>query len=141
MKRSATVFLLACLAAVVLSAAPRLVSVEPTAASPGDELTAAGSDIGAIDKLFLTVGSTDIEVEMLGRTDDGVSFKVPADTASGMYRLMIQTGGDAPALLVQPVMCEVMTSDELAQRKAEEEAEQKRFEEEAAAAAAAAEEK
>jgi hypothetical protein len=97
-------------------------------ASPGDALVTSGTDLNEVELLFLTVGNTDIKVEITGKTAQEIKFKLPADVAHGQYRLMIQTGGEAPALLVQPIMCEVMSAADVAQRKAEQEREEKRIE-------------
>lgn len=120
MKRSAILVLFALLVfASSLFGAPRLTSVEPAIASPGDALVASGTDLNEVELLFLTVGATDIQVEIMGKTAEEINFKLPADVPHGQYRLMLQTGGEAPALLVQPIMCEVMSAAEVIERKAE----------------------
>ena len=125
------------IAAAALSAASRVMSLEPTLASPGDELVITGTELASanVDKLYITVGSTDIEVEILEQTAEQMRFRLPADVPHARYNLMLLTAGDTPALLVQPVMCEVLSVAEVAERQAEEEALLKKFE-----AAAAAEE-
>lgn len=127
------------IAAATLTAASRLTSVEPTVASPGAEIVATGTELAAddVDLLFLTVGSTDIAVEIVEQAADHLRFRLPADVPSGQYNLMLQTAGDTPALLVQPVMCEVLGEAEAAERKAEEERAQQELD--AALAADAAE--
>lgn len=128
MKRSAFIVLFACLVgASSLIGAPRITSVEPSMASPGASVVALGSDLTEVEVLFLTVGATDVEIEMEGKTADEIRFKLPADIAHGRYNLMIQTGGDAPALLVQPITCEVMSAAEVAERKSQMEKEQQRI--------------
>jgi len=128
MKRSAFIVLIACLVgASSLIGAPRLTSVEPAMASPGAAIVASGTDLTEVELLFLTVGATDVEVEMTSKTAGEIRFKLPADIAHGQYNLMIQTGGDAPALLVQPIRCEVMSAAEIAERKSEMEKEQQRI--------------
>jgi hypothetical protein len=135
MKRSIVFVLFAFLVGVSsLVAAPRLTSVEPTMASPGDALVALGTDLNEVELLFLTVGATDVKVEITGKTAGEIKFKLPADVPHGNYRLMLQTGGEAPALLVQPIGCEVMSAAEIAARKAEMEKEQERIEDAAAPA-------
>ena len=129
MKRSAAFVLFAFLVgASSLMGAPRLTSVEPTMASPGDSLAASGTDLNEVELLFLTVGSTDVPVEITGKTAEEIKFKLPADVPHAQYHLMLQTGGDAPALLVQPIMCEVMSAAEIVQRKSEQAKEEKRIE-------------
>jgi hypothetical protein len=116
--------------------AVRLTSVEPVLASPGSSLVASGTDLNEVELLFLTVDTTDIPVEITGKTAEEIRFKLPADVAHGQYRLMIQTGGETPALMVQPIMCEVLSAAEIAEREAQLEKEQQRID----AAAAPAEE-
>jgi hypothetical protein len=118
-----------------LIGAPRLTSVEPTMASPGDSLAASGTDLNEVELLFLTVGNTDVQVEITGKTAETIQFKLPADVPHGQYRLMLQTGGEAPALLVQPITCEVMSAAEITERKAEMDKEAKRIEDAATAPA------
>ena len=128
MKRSIIFVLFALLVGVSsLFGAPRLTSVEPAMASPGDALVASGSDLNEVELLFLTVGDTDVQVEITGKTAGEIKFKLPADVAHGQYRLMLQTGGEAPALLVQPIMCEVMSAAEVTERKSELQKEERRI--------------
>lgn len=135
MKRSAILIFLVFLAcAATLRGAPRLTSVEPTMASPGDALTALGTDLNEVELLFLTVGDTDVKVEITSKTAEEIKFKLPADVAHGQYRLMLQTGGEAPALLVQPIMCEVMSAAEIVERKAELQKEERRIDDAASPA-------
>ncbi len=116
-------FLLTLSAALSWGAVARLTSVQPRLVKPGDAVVAKGESVGPNDvvKLFLTTGSKDIEIEMKDRTADSIGFSIPADIELGSYRLMIQTGGPTPALMEQPVMVEVMTAEELAERRKEEE--------------------
>ncbi len=115
--------LLFALGAAIASAVPRLVSIEPDLAKPGDEVTTQGQDVGqsTVVKLFLTAGGKDIEVEMKEQTDDSIRFQVPADIELGAYNLMIQTGGAAPALMEQPVVCTVESAEGIEKRRKEEE--------------------
>ncbi len=122
MKRPLAGFvLLAATASIVWAAFPRLVSVEPAAAKPGDEVTVNGQSIDAanVTKLFLTAGGQDIEVEVAEQTAEAIRFSIPADTAMGMYNLMVQTGGATPQLIEQPVRLEVADAATLAAKKAE----------------------
>jgi hypothetical protein len=137
MKRSAVLVLFAFLVgASALVGATRITSVEPTMASPGASLVATGTDLTEVELLFLTVDTTDIEVEITGKTAEEIRFKLPADLAHGQYKLMIQTGGDAPALMVQPITCEVMSAAEITERQSQLEKEEQRID----AAASAREE-
>jgi len=128
MKRTIILVLFAFLVGVSsLVGAPRLTSVEPAMASPGDALVTSGTDLNEVELLFLTVGETDVKVEITGKTAQEIKFKLPADVAHGQYRLMIQTGGEAPALLVQPIMCEVMSAAEITERKSQLQKEEQRI--------------
>jgi hypothetical protein len=128
MKRSTVLILFALLASVSsLIGAPRLTGVEPAMASPGDSLVTSGTDLNEVELLFLTVGNTDVPVEITSKTAEEIKFKLPADVAQGQYRLMLQTGGEAPALLVQPIMCEVMSAAEIAERKSQLQKEEQRI--------------
>lgn len=114
--------LLALTATLAWAAFPRLVSVEPTAAQPGGEATANGQSLDAanVTKLFLTAGGKDVEVEIREQTAETIRFVIPADTAMGSYNLMVQTGGDAPTLMEQPVQLEVADAATVASRAKEE---------------------
>ena len=130
MKRLANLVFLACLVGVSsLIGATRLTSVEPTLASPGSSLVATGTDLAGVEFLFLTVDTTDIKVEITSKTAEEIRFKLPADVPHGQYRLMIQTGGDVPALMVQPITCEVMSVAEITERESQLEKEQERIDE------------
>jgi hypothetical protein len=109
-------------AALVFAAFPRVTSVEPNMAEPGDEATAYGSSLGEVVKLFVTIGSKDLEVEIKNRSADEIQFALPADLEHGLYHLTIQTGGPSPAIMVQPISIEVADAATIAQRKKELEA-------------------
>lgn len=128
------------IAAANLTAASRVLSIEPTVASPGGEVVATGTELAAsdIDLLFLTAGATDVAVEIVEQSADQMRFRLPADVPTGQYNLMLQTAGDTPALLVQPVMCEVLGESEAAERQVEQQRAKQELD--AALAADAAEE-
>ena len=117
----ASFLVLAATATLAFAAYPRLVSVEPAAAQPGDEVTANGHSLEAanVTKLFLTAGGKDIEVEMAEQTAETIRFTIPADTPLGSYNLMVQTGGPQPALMEQPVRLEVADEATLSAKAAE----------------------
>ena len=118
-------------AGLAFGAFPRLFSVDPGGCAPGGEATAAGQNLtgDSVAKLFLTAGGNDVELEVIEQSADSIKFRVPDGTAHGHYNLMVQTAGDAPALMEQPVQLEVADAETLA-AKAEEE---KRLEEELSA--------
>ncbi len=115
------IFLSALSAALCWGALSRLTSVEPRLAKPGDAVAAKGESVGKgqVVKLFLTTGADDIEVEITEQTPESLGFSVPADIELGMYRLMIQTGGATPALMEQPMTLEVLTAEEIEERRKE----------------------
>ena len=125
------VFFLAATLAYV--AAARLISVEPNAGKPGDELVVSGQNLDSsnVTNLFLTARGKDYEVTIKEQTSDSIRFTIPEKVELGSYNLMIQTGGVTPTLLEQPVRCTV-ENEEMARKRAEEEAAfQKELEEEA----------
>ena len=105
------------------AAVPRLRSVEPDALSPGAEAVAKGVNLDKsnVDKLFLTAGGNDVELEIKEQTADSITFTVPANTAKKRYRMMFLTTGDGAAYMEQPVSVEVM--DEAAAKARAEESE------------------
>ena len=126
MKRSAVVVLFTLLiGGSLLFGAPRVTSVDPPVAAPGGSVAVLGTDLNQVELLFLTVGATDVEVEITSKTAEEIRAKLPADIAHGRYNLMLQTGGDEPALLVQPLTCEVMSAAEVTERLAQMEKERR----------------
>lgn len=121
-RRMRILYLSALSAALAFAAFPRVTSVEPTMAEPGDEATAYGSSLEEVVKLFVTLGNKDIEVEMKEHSAEEIHFSLPADLAHGVYRLTVQTGGASPAILVQPIQIEVADAATIEQRKKELEA-------------------
>lgn len=111
-------FLLAAL--VAWAAVPRVTSVEPTFGKNGEELLVNGQNLDAltVTKLFLTASGEDHEVEIKEQSSDSIRFVIPPDLALGRYNLTVQTGGAAPAILVQPISCSVV-DEEGAKRMAE----------------------
>ena len=121
-RRMRIVFLLALSAALAFAAFPRVTSVEPDMAEPGAEVTAYGTALNEVVKLFVTAAGNDIPVEMKNSSADEILFALPADLAHGSYRLTIQIGGASPAIMVQPIGLEVADAATIAQRKKELEA-------------------
>ncbi len=118
-------FVVGAVIALLASAAiPRLVSIEPEAVKPGDQATASGSNVDSanVTKLFLTAGGKDIEVKIDEQSVDSIKFTVPDSVELGRYNLMVQTGGATPALMEQPVVCEVDNAEGLEKRRKELEA-------------------
>ena len=106
------------------AAVPRLTSVEPGAATPGDEIVASGVNLDSktVTKLFLTAGGKDIQVQIQDQTAEAIRFVIPKEAEIGTYyNLMFLTGGAAPSLLEQPLGCHVDDAEGV-KRRAEEEA-------------------
>lgn len=104
-------FLLAALAA--WAAVPRVTSVEPPFGTNGEELVVNGENLGkaTVVKMFLTAGGEDHEVDMKEQTGETIRFQIPADLALGRYNVTLQTGGEAPAILEQPIACAVVDAE------------------------------
>ncbi len=113
------------LACVVAYAVPRISSVEPDAVAPGGEAVAKGSDLGrtAVDSLYITVGGTDVELDVLEQSDEEIKFQVPDSTEMKRYRLMVLTAGAGQAYMEQPVALEVVDAETAKQRAEETEVE------------------
>ncbi len=96
------------------AAAPRLTSVKPSGGHAGDMLVISGQNLGpdSVTRLFLTDGTNDHRVEMEEQKAESILFAVPAKVKPGYYRLMVQTAGPTPALLEQPISCQVLAEDE-----------------------------
>jgi hypothetical protein len=121
--RLLSVFLLA--AFVGLAAIPRVISVDPPFGKNGEELVVNGENLdrATVTKLFLSDTAEDYEVDIREQTSQSIRFVIPADLALGRYNVTVQTGGDAPAILVQPVSCSVV-DEEGAKKMAENQGQQ-----------------
>lgn len=115
-----TIFLLT-LACGMALAVPRLTEVVPDAVAPGGTVVAKGSDLAkpVVDKLYLTAGGSDVELEITEQTADAITFKVPDGTAMKRYRLMFLTGGASAAYMEQPIALEIV-DEATAKQRAEE---------------------
>ncbi|MCY4536338.1 MAG: hypothetical protein OXB91_13310 [Bryobacterales bacterium] len=113
--------LLLTLACGMALAVPRLAEVVPDAVAPGGTAVAKGSDLArpVVDKLYLTAGGSDVELEITEQTADAITFKVPDGTAMKRYRLMFLTGGASPAYMEQPIALEIV-DEATAKQRAEE---------------------
>lgn len=117
--------LLLTLACGMALAVPRLTEVVPDAVAAGGTAVAKGSDLTrpTVDKLYLTAGGSDVELEITEQTADAITFKVPDGTAMKRYRLMFLTGGATPAYMEQPIALEIVDEATAKQRAEEGEAE------------------
>ncbi len=113
--RVASLFLLA--ASVAWTAVPRVTSVEPPFGKNGEELVVNGENLAktTVVKMFLTASGEDHQVAIKEQTGEKIRFEIPADLALGRYNVTLQTGGEAPAILEQPISCSVV--DEEGKRK------------------------
>ena len=84
---------------------PRMTTVEPATGKVGDVLAVAGENLDKdqVKEVYLTVGSTDVKVEITEQAGAAIKFKIPEKAASGRYSLMILTAGKEPKLIEQPV--------------------------------------
>jgi hypothetical protein len=84
---------------------PRMTTIEPPTGKAGDVLTVAGENLAkpAVDKLYLTDGKNDLEVQVTEQADTAIKFKIPAGAKPGRFSLMILTGGKDPKYIEQPV--------------------------------------
>ena len=113
--------LLLTLACGMALAVPRLTEVVPDAVAPGGTAVAKGSDLArpVVDKLYLTAGGSDVQLEITDQTADAITFKVPDGTAMKRYRLMFLTGGASAAYMEQPIALEIV-DEATAKQRAEE---------------------
>ena len=115
MKQSCRLILALLLASVFAwAASPRVTGVKPSGGHVGDKLVASGENLGSdsITRLYLTDGTNDHRVEMEEQKAESILFAVPAKVKPGYYRLMVQTASSPPALLEQPVSCQVLAEGE-----------------------------
>jgi hypothetical protein len=84
---------------------PRMTSVEPANGKAGDVLTVAGENLTkpGIDKLYLTDGKNDVEVQVTEQAATALKFKIPSGAKTGRFSLMVLTGGKEPKYIEQPV--------------------------------------
>lgn len=98
----------------VFAATPRLTGVSPYGGHTGDEITAHGQNLDSdnVAIVFLTDGQKDYRVSVKEQTGEDIRFTIPSRIKPGYYNLMIQTAGDSPALLEQPIACQVLAEGE-----------------------------
>lgn len=101
------------LASVLAYAVPRITSVEPEFVAPGGSAVAKGSDLGktSVAKLYITVGGTDVQVNVTEQSDEEIKFDLPDSTEMKRYRLMVLTAGAGAAYMEQPVAIEVVDAE------------------------------
>ena len=65
---------------------PRMTTVEPPNGKAGDVLAVAGENLTKppVDKLYLTDGKLDVQVEVTEQTATALKFKIPAGAKAGL---------------------------------------------------------
>src|SRR5882724_5100744 len=86
-------------------AMPRMTTVEPGNGKAGDVITVAGENLdkAGVEKLYLTDGKNDLEVQVTEQAATSIKFKIPATAKAGRFSLMILTSGKEPKYIEQPV--------------------------------------
>ena len=89
-------------------AMPRMTTVEPGNGKAGDVLTVAGENLDkpAVNKLYLTDGKNDLEVQVTEQAATSIKFKIPPK-ATGRPALMVLTTGKDAKLMEQPVKVQI----------------------------------
>ena len=84
---------------------PNMTTVDPSSGKAGDVVTASGEylDKSHVAGLYLTMGKTDVKVEIVEQAANFLRFKIPAEANPGRYHLLILMGGPDPKLLEEPV--------------------------------------
>jgi hypothetical protein len=100
--------LVALAAAAILLAAqgmPRMATVEPGEGKAGDELTVNGENLDkkSVAEIYLTDGKADVKLPVVTQTATAIKFRIPKETKSGRFNLMLMTAGADPKLIEQPV--------------------------------------
>lgn len=98
----------------VFAATPRLTGVSPYGGHTGDEITAHGQNLDSdnVAIVFLTDGRKDYRVSVKEQSGESIRFTIPSRIKPGYYNLMVQTTGASPALLEQPISCQVLAEGE-----------------------------
>lgn len=70
---------------------PMFRTIVPDTAKAGDLVTVNGEGLQAacILQVFLSKGSTDVEVKIVSQNTSEISFKVPVNMKEGRYRLVV----------------------------------------------------
>jgi hypothetical protein len=99
---------------------PQVLTIEPKNAKPGTVVSVTGNflDKTRVDDTFLTDHGFDLKVKVLEQTPTSIKFRVPPFIKPGRHQLLLQTTGDNPALLEQPVYLSIEL-DELASKEGE----------------------
>lgn len=92
---------------------PQVLTIEPRNAKPGTVVSVTGNylDKTKVDDAFLTDHRFDLKVKVLEQTPTSIKFRVPPFIKPGRHQLLLQTSGDVPKLLEQPVYLSVELED------------------------------
>ena len=84
---------------------PKMSTATPDVVKPGAVVTVDGEylDFNHVVKVFITDRTNDIEVKILKQSEVAITFKLPADVKPGRYFMMVQTAGEDPMLIEEPV--------------------------------------
>ena len=92
---------------------PQALTMEPRNAKPGTVVSVSGNylDKTRVTDAFLTDHRFDLKVKVLEQTSTSIKFRVPPFVKPGRHQLLLQTAGDTPLLLEQPVFLSVELED------------------------------
>ena len=115
MRRSISISLLFFAGVVTVAAneVPQVLTIEPRNAKPGTVVSVTGNflDKTKVDDAFLTDHRFDLKVKVLEQTPTSIKFRVPPFIKPGRHQLLLQTAGETPKLLEQPVYLSVELED------------------------------
>ena len=109
--------------AIAYAEVPHVLTIEPKNAKPGTIVSVTGNylDKAKVDDAFLTDHRFDLKVKVLEQTPTSIKFRVPPFIKAGRHQLLLQTTGDSPVLLEQPVYLSVDADDVLSAKDTEKE--------------------
>ena len=92
---------------------PQVRTLEPRNAKPGTVVTVTGVALekARVDDAFLTDHRFDLKVKVLEQTSTSITFRIPPFVKPGRHQLLLQTAGEKPMLLEQPVFLVVDVDD------------------------------
>jgi hypothetical protein len=88
---------------------PLMQVIDPYNAVAGQTVTITGERLGKafVNEVFLTKGNTDLKLELVVQTDTRLTLRIPKDTPTGRFRLMVLTAGAEPRFIEQPLSVNV----------------------------------
>lgn len=98
---------------------PQVLTIEPKNAKPGTVVSVTGNylDKARVDEAFLTDHRFDLKVKVLEQTPTSIKFRIPPFIKPGRHQLLLQTTGDTPSLLEQPVFLSIDLEDIVASKE------------------------